>query len=107
MTADGLTESMVYDLFVVMTFQKEETLNKVVARLSDGRTIKGMTADFFPNKENFHIRLAKAPSGAEPVEISTKVSTFAAMAARAACNVPKTLLRMPSNKLCSTNGTCL
>ena len=47
-------------------------MNKVVARLSDGRTIKGMTADFFPGKDIFHLHLANAPDGAKPVEISTK-----------------------------------
>jgi hypothetical protein len=53
-------------------FQKEEPMNKVVARLSDGRTIKGMTADFFPNKDIFHVRPVNAPSNAKPVEVSTK-----------------------------------
>ncbi len=47
-------------------------MNKVVARLSDGRTIKGITADFFPGKDIFHVRLANAPDGAKPVEICTK-----------------------------------
>jgi hypothetical protein len=47
-------------------------MNKVVARLSDGRTIKGMTADFFPGKDIFHVRLTNAPAGANPVEIRTK-----------------------------------
>ena len=47
-------------------------MNKVVARLSDGRTIKGMTADFFPGKEIFHVRLANDPAGAKPIEIRMK-----------------------------------
>jgi len=47
-------------------------MNKVVARLIDGRTIKGMTADFFPGKDIFHLRPANAPEGAKTVEISTK-----------------------------------
>jgi len=72
MTADELAESMAEDSFVVIAFQKEKPLNKVVARLSDGRTIKGMTADFFPNKELFHVKLANYPSGAKPVEVCTK-----------------------------------
>jgi len=47
-------------------------VNKVVARLADGRIIKGMTADFFPNKDIFHVVPANAPAGAKPVEISVK-----------------------------------
>ena len=47
-------------------------MHKVVARLADGRRIKGMTADFFPGKDIFHVSLAKAPAGAKPVEICTK-----------------------------------
>ena len=47
-------------------------MNKVVARFADGRTIKGMTADFFPGKDLFHVAEAAAPEGAAPVEISTK-----------------------------------
>ena len=47
-------------------------MNKVVVRLSDGRTLKGETADFFPGKDIFHLRPANAPDGAKPVEISTK-----------------------------------
>ena len=55
-----------------MAFQKEEPVNKVVVRLSDGSTMKGMTADFFPGKEIFHLRLANDPAGAKPIEIRTK-----------------------------------
>ena len=47
-------------------------MNKIVARLANGRTIKGITADFFPGKDIFHVRLANAPSEAKPVEICTK-----------------------------------
>ncbi len=47
-------------------------MNKVVARFTDGRIIKGMTADFFPTKDLFHVSEATAPAGAKPVEISTK-----------------------------------
>jgi len=47
-------------------------VNKVVARLSDGRTIKGMTADFFPGKDTFNVRPANAPAGAKSIEICTK-----------------------------------
>ena len=47
-------------------------MNKVIARLADGRVIKGMTADFFPTKDRFHVTVAMAPAGAKPVEIHTK-----------------------------------
>lgn len=30
-------------------------MNKVVARYADGRIVKGTTADFFPNKDFFHV----------------------------------------------------
>ncbi len=46
--------------------------NMVVARFTDGRIIKGITSDFFPNKDNFHISLATAPAGTKPEEIYTK-----------------------------------
>jgi hypothetical protein len=34
--------------------------------------IKGMTADFFPNKEHFHVSEETAQAGSKPVEINTK-----------------------------------
>lgn len=36
--------------------------NKIVARYLDGRLEKGVTTDFFPNKESFHL----LPTGASP-----------------------------------------
>jgi hypothetical protein len=47
-------------------------VNKVVARFADGRMVKGMTADFFPTKELFHVSVADAAPGAQAVEIHTK-----------------------------------
>jgi hypothetical protein len=47
-------------------------MNKVVARFADGRVIKGITADFFQNKEVFHLRPSTAPEAEKPMEISTK-----------------------------------
>jgi hypothetical protein len=47
-------------------------MNKVVARFADGRMLKGMTADFFPGKDVFHVAAAEAPLGATPVEVRTK-----------------------------------
>ena len=46
-------------------------MNQVVARFADGRLIKGMTADFFPNKDVFHVSEGSASLGAEPLEIRT------------------------------------
>lgn len=46
-------------------------MNKVVARFTDGRLLKGMTADFFPNKDQFHLTEATAPAGTPPMEIQT------------------------------------
>jgi hypothetical protein len=47
-------------------------VNKVVARFADGRIIKGMTADFFPNKDAFHVSTVNAAGVAAPMEISTR-----------------------------------
>jgi hypothetical protein len=44
-------------------------LNKVVARFAEGPVVKGMTADFFPGKDVFHLSLADAPPDAEPIEV--------------------------------------
>jgi hypothetical protein len=47
-------------------------MNKVVARFADGRVLKGVTADFFQNKEVFHLRPVTAPEAEKPLEVSTK-----------------------------------
>lgn len=47
-------------------------MNKVIARLIDGSIIKGMTADFFPGKDVFHVKVIDAPAEAKPVEINIK-----------------------------------
>jgi len=53
-----------------MPLREEKLLqNKVVARFADGPVVKGMTADFFPNKDIFHISVTGAPEDADPVEI--------------------------------------
>jgi hypothetical protein len=36
---------------------------KVVVRYTDGRVLKGVTQNFFPNKDRFHLFLADKPSG--------------------------------------------
>jgi hypothetical protein len=45
-------------------------MNNVVARFADGLIVKGMTADFSPAKDLFHVIVAA--SGSPPVEIQTK-----------------------------------
>lgn len=44
-------------------------MNKVVARFADGRILKGMTADFIPTKDVFHLNVMNDAVGAKPVEI--------------------------------------
>lgn len=46
-------------------------MNKVIARFADGRIVRGMTADFFPNKDLFHVSVALTPDEA-PMEIRTQ-----------------------------------
>ena len=46
-------------------------MNKVIARFADGHMVKGVTADFFPNKELFHVRVGDVPDGEKPLEINT------------------------------------
>ena len=46
-------------------------MNKVVVRFADGRIIKGTTADFYPNKDTFHVSVEAAPTGDKPLEVST------------------------------------
>lgn len=46
-------------------------MNKVVVRFADGRMIKGTTADFFPNKDLFHVSVETDPDGSKPIEINT------------------------------------
>ena len=41
---------------------------KVVVRYVDGRVVKGMTQDFFPNKDRFHLRSDTTVSE-EPAEV--------------------------------------
>ncbi len=44
---------------------------KIVARYVDGRVVKGLSQDFFPNKDRFHVYPADKTSG-ETVEILFK-----------------------------------
>jgi hypothetical protein len=44
---------------------------KVVARYVDGKIVKGISQDFSPNRDRFHVYLTESPSG-EPVEVLVK-----------------------------------
>ncbi len=44
---------------------------KVVAHYSNGKVIKGVTQDFFPHKDRFHLYPAGKPSG-DPTEVIVK-----------------------------------
>jgi hypothetical protein len=44
-------------------------MNKVVARFADGSMVKGVTADFFPGRDTFHVSVAPGGPGSETVEI--------------------------------------
>lgn len=44
-------------------------MNRVVARFVDGRSFKGLTTDFLPTKDVFHLRLATAAVGEPALEI--------------------------------------
>ena len=43
--------------------------SKIVARLQDGKIVKGYTQNFFPNRPIFHVLPADAPNRTETVEI--------------------------------------
>ena len=47
-------------------------MNKVVARFTDGHMVKGVTADFVPAKDRFHVSEAVAAAGSRPTEVQTK-----------------------------------
>jgi hypothetical protein len=46
-------------------------MNRVVVRFADGRVVKGMTTDFLPTKDLFHVTESSESVGAKPIEIST------------------------------------
>ena len=46
-------------------------MNKVIARFADGRMIRGVTADFSPMKDLFHLSDANAPAGTKSIVIKT------------------------------------
>jgi hypothetical protein len=44
-------------------------VNQVVARFQDGRLLKGLTNDFLPNKDTFHLVPAGTSPGGKPTEV--------------------------------------
>ena len=43
--------------------------NKIVIHYQDGRLVKGITNDFFPNKDSFHLVPADATPGTTPLDV--------------------------------------
>jgi hypothetical protein len=43
--------------------------NKIVVRYADGRILKGVTNDFFPNKKSFHVFPSPAAPQEKPKEV--------------------------------------
>ena len=43
--------------------------NRIVAHYQDGRLFKGITNDFLPNKEDFHLVLNDNPQGSRPLKL--------------------------------------
>ncbi|HON59733.1 MAG TPA: hypothetical protein P5040_00375 [Smithella sp.] len=48
------------------------TQNKTVAHYQDGKLLKGVTNDFFPNKDIFHLSPVNAPLGSKPIELTIR-----------------------------------
>ena len=46
-------------------------MNKVVARFTDGRVVKGFTNDFAPDRALFHVNVDGAPPASKAEELST------------------------------------
>lgn len=44
-------------------------MNRVVAHYKDGRLLKGLTNDFLPTRDHFHVQLDPGESGARPVDV--------------------------------------
>jgi hypothetical protein len=51
---------------------REAMMNKIVARFTNGTMVKGVTADFFPGRETFHVTVSTAGRDAETVEVRMK-----------------------------------
>ena len=44
-------------------------MNQIVARYRDGQIVKGVTNDFLPTKDHFHVAPSGAAPGAKPLEV--------------------------------------
>jgi hypothetical protein len=44
-------------------------MNRIVARYQDGHVLKGVTNDFLPAKDRFHVLPADSPAGTKPAEV--------------------------------------
>src|SRR6185436_18455903 len=44
-------------------------MNKVVAHYQDGHVLKGVTNDFLPAKDRFHLVPGDSPTGSKPAEV--------------------------------------
>jgi len=59
------------ELWLRHALWEEGAMNYVVARFADGRMAKGVTADFSPAKDVFHVTTTTAAGGRVTVEIRT------------------------------------
>jgi hypothetical protein len=48
---------------------REAMMNKIVARYANGTMVKGVTADFFPGRETFHVTVSTTGRDAETVVV--------------------------------------
>jgi hypothetical protein len=46
--------------------------NKIVVRYNDGRLMKGITSDFMPNRDLFHLVPMDASPGVRPVDVPVR-----------------------------------
>jgi hypothetical protein len=46
--------------------------NKIVVRYTDGRLMKGMTSDFMPNRDLFHLVPMDASPGVKPIDVPVR-----------------------------------
>ena len=44
-------------------------MNRIIARFQDGRTLKGVTNDFLPAKDRFHVVPLNSPPGTKPLQV--------------------------------------
>jgi hypothetical protein len=57
------------DASQIATLSRGKPMNKVVARIADGRTVKGFTTDFSPDKAHFHVNPAELAPDARAVDL--------------------------------------